>query len=86
MLGHSRHTMFVRNSAQSAEAFGGVGLGHALSVYGERTRLIILWIYIAILRCSISRLFSTRFAINNDTISADNLHAYLHRWGTASSC
>ena len=28
-------------------------------------RLVILWIYVAILRRSISRLFSARFAINN---------------------
>ena len=39
-------------------------------MYSGRTRLVILWIYIAILRRSISRL-----------PSAD---AYLHWWGTAS--
>ena len=43
--------------------------------YGERMRLGILWIYLAILCRSISRLFSAhRFGINNDRISADNLH------------
>ena len=35
-----------------------------------RMRLVILWIYIAILRRSISRPFSDQFAINNATISA----------------
>ena len=78
---HHGHTTFVRNSTQSAEAFR--GLGHALSAYGERTRLVL-----SILRRSISRPFSARFAIDKDTIyiSADNLCAYLHWWGTASSC
>ena len=43
--------------------------------YRERTRLVILWIYLAILRRSISRLFSARrFGIDNDRISADNSH------------
>ena len=36
----------------------------------SRMRLVILWIYIAILCRSISRPFSDRFAINNATISA----------------
>ena len=53
--------------------------------YGEHgTGLVILWIYMAILRRSISRPFSARFGIDNDGISADNSHAYLHWWGTAS--
>ena len=72
MLGHTR---FVRNSAQSAEAFRR-SRTCSVSVRGERMKL----------RRSISRPFSARFAIDYDTISADNSHAYLHRWGTASSC
>ena len=54
--------------------------------YGERTRLVILWIYMAILHRSLSRPFSARFGIDNDGISADNSHAYMHWWGTASIC
>ena len=76
MLGHSTGTCLYKILHKVQKHLG--GLGHALSVYGECTRLIILWIYIAILRCSISRPFRTRFTIDNDTISADNLHAYLH--------
>ena len=49
--------------------------------YGERTKLVILWIYIAIVRCSISRRCGARFVIDNDTISADNSLAY-----TCTSC
>ena len=50
--------------------------------YSERTKLVILWIYIAIVRCSISRRCGARFAIDNDTISADNLLAYTCTGGT----
>ena len=76
------HTTIVRNSAQSAEAFGTC----SVSVRSERMRLKFCVIYTAILRRSFSRPFSSRFAIDYDTISADNSYAYLHRWGTASSC
>ena len=38
MLGHSMHTTFVRNSAQSAEAFRRSGTC-SVSVRGERMRL-----------------------------------------------
>ena len=65
------HTTFVRNSAQSAEAFRRSGTC-SVSVCGERMRLEFCVIYIAILRRSISRPFSGRFAIDYDTISADN--------------
>ena len=58
----------------------------SVSVRGERMRLKFCVIYIAILRRSVSRPFSGRFAIDYDTISADNSYAYLHQWGTASSC
>ena len=57
MLGHSttliyRSAVYVTYMANSR-------------VYGECTRLVILWIYIAILHHSISRPFSTWFPINN---------------------
>ena len=80
----AQHTMFARNSAQSAEARRSGTC--SVSVRGERMRLEFCVIYIAILRRSISKSFSGRFAIDYDTISADNSYAYLHRWGTASSC
>ena len=44
---------------KSAEARHLGGSGHVLLAYGERMRLVILWIYIVILRHSISRPFST---------------------------
>ena len=85
MLGHSMGTLRLYKLLRKVQKHLG-GLGHALSAYGELMRLVILWIYIAILRRSILRPFSAPFAIDNDTISADNSYAYLHRWGTASSC
>ena len=52
------HTTFVRNSAQSAEAFRRSGT-ISVSIRGERMRLEFCgYIYIALLRRSISRPFS----------------------------
>ena len=85
MLGHSMGTLCLYEILCKVQKRLG-GLGHALSAYGKRTRLIILWVYIAILRCSISKPFSARFTIDNNTVSDDSLQAYVHRWGTASSC
>ena len=56
---------------------------------GEHTDLVILKIWIAILRSSISTplcTFSAQFAIDNGTFGADNFQERLHWWGTASSC
>ena len=74
------HTTFVRTSARSAEAYRGAGgippqilqpPRSVLRPYHERIRLDCNSVlYIAMLRRSISRPFSTRFAINNATISA----------------
>ena len=44
----------------------------------SRTRLLFCGLYIAILRRLISRPLSPCFAIDNDTISVDNSHAYVH--------
>ena len=65
------YTMFVRNSAQIAEAFRRSGTC-SVSERDERMRLEFCVIYIVILRRSISRPFSGRFAIDYDTIRADN--------------
>ena len=85
MLGHSMGILCLYEILRKVQKHLG-GSGHALSAYDERMRLVILWIYVAILRRSISRPFSAQFTIDNDTISADNSHAYMHWWGTASSC
>ena len=63
---------------------GGVGLEAALPE--------ILVSSEAILWCGISHIWqnrvesSARFPIDNDTITTDNVTAYMHWWGTASSC
>ena len=87
MLGHSMGTQhtFVRTSAQSAAAFRG-GLGAAslenftASQIGFDTIQQVTYGKLAYRQCS------TRFAIDNNTISTDNSIAYLHWWGTASGC
>ena len=60
------HTTFVQNSAQIAEARRSGTC--SVSVCGKLLRLE----FSDMLRRSISRQFSARFAIDNDAISADN--------------